>query len=439
MTLSSGPVNETRAQISPTATSRRRHRSHRARRSAFRASPRSGRCREALRAREHDDSKAVDNLSHQAGAHALRAGVDFLYNDDTITYPRSIRGILRVLVAGELPRRAPTTTPVSHRRSTKPSSRRQIRISDFTHRTRNNTTAITSTSHQASSPPQAGAPAFLATPPGTAWVSARRCWRTSPPRNRDINHPQATILQAHRHQHVVSVGYQHLRGLHLIISVNQNGPTLGMRGQRRASANHANNSHSTLRWRTRTTTGCTSPSCSGPPPRSGQAIASYTWSKSLDNVGEFFFSSPSTCSTSGGITAAATTTTTPRWARRWRHPPARRRRRHGRATASATPGFEVSGRHSTTGAAAEHHVGGHHHSGLACFLADATFMAQISKPGSNRALSGPVKRVQAQTASRGVSASNSTQPNGIRNTHQKNGVFGAGAYPTNPSSRASAK
>jgi hypothetical protein len=34
----------------------------------------------------------VDNLSHQAGAHALRVGVDFLFNDDTITYPRSIRG-----------------------------------------------------------------------------------------------------------------------------------------------------------------------------------------------------------------------------------------------------------------------------------------------------------------------------------------------------------
>src|SRR6185503_10353199 len=34
----------------------------------------------------------VDNLSHQAGAHALRVGVDVLYNDDTITYPRSIRG-----------------------------------------------------------------------------------------------------------------------------------------------------------------------------------------------------------------------------------------------------------------------------------------------------------------------------------------------------------
>ena len=36
--------------------------------------------------------QVVDNLSHQAGAHALRVGADFLYNDDTITFPRSIRG-----------------------------------------------------------------------------------------------------------------------------------------------------------------------------------------------------------------------------------------------------------------------------------------------------------------------------------------------------------
>src|SRR5207249_9863134 len=33
--------------------------------------------------------EVVDNLSHQAGAHALRAGVDFVFNDDTITFPRS--------------------------------------------------------------------------------------------------------------------------------------------------------------------------------------------------------------------------------------------------------------------------------------------------------------------------------------------------------------
>ena len=34
----------------------------------------------------------VDNLSHQSGAHALRAGADFIFNDDTITYPRAVRG-----------------------------------------------------------------------------------------------------------------------------------------------------------------------------------------------------------------------------------------------------------------------------------------------------------------------------------------------------------
>ena len=34
----------------------------------------------------------VDSLSHRAGAHALRVGADFVYNDDVITYPRSVRG-----------------------------------------------------------------------------------------------------------------------------------------------------------------------------------------------------------------------------------------------------------------------------------------------------------------------------------------------------------
>jgi carboxypeptidase family protein len=36
--------------------------------------------------------EVVDNISHQTGGHALRAGVDFLFNSDRITYPRSIRG-----------------------------------------------------------------------------------------------------------------------------------------------------------------------------------------------------------------------------------------------------------------------------------------------------------------------------------------------------------
>jgi outer membrane receptor protein involved in Fe transport len=36
--------------------------------------------------------QVVDNLSHLAGAHALRAGVDFVYNADRIVYPRAVRG-----------------------------------------------------------------------------------------------------------------------------------------------------------------------------------------------------------------------------------------------------------------------------------------------------------------------------------------------------------
>ena len=36
--------------------------------------------------------QVVNTLSHQAGAHALRAGVDVVFNDTTITYPRSSRG-----------------------------------------------------------------------------------------------------------------------------------------------------------------------------------------------------------------------------------------------------------------------------------------------------------------------------------------------------------
>jgi len=43
-------------------------------------------------ARKNTMLQIVDNLSHDAGAHALRVGLDFLYNDDTINYPRSYRG-----------------------------------------------------------------------------------------------------------------------------------------------------------------------------------------------------------------------------------------------------------------------------------------------------------------------------------------------------------
>jgi Carboxypeptidase regulatory-like domain/TonB dependent receptor len=42
--------------------------------------------------RQNTMVQIVDNVSHRAGAHALRGGVDFLYNDDTITFLRTFRG-----------------------------------------------------------------------------------------------------------------------------------------------------------------------------------------------------------------------------------------------------------------------------------------------------------------------------------------------------------
>jgi hypothetical protein len=42
--------------------------------------------------RENTLVEVVNNLSHHAGAHALRGGVDFVYNDNTITFLRSFRG-----------------------------------------------------------------------------------------------------------------------------------------------------------------------------------------------------------------------------------------------------------------------------------------------------------------------------------------------------------
>jgi hypothetical protein len=91
----------------------------------------------------------------------------------------------------------------------------------------------------------------------------------------------------------VSVGYQHLRGLHLIASVNQNVPACVASGNNngcRPNPNYANNSqyssladshydglHVSFVQR---------------PVRWGSFRVSYTFSKSLNNVGEFFFSSP---------------------------------------------------------------------------------------------------------------------------------------------------
>jgi hypothetical protein len=91
----------------------------------------------------------------------------------------------------------------------------------------------------------------------------------------------------------LSVGYQHVRGLHLIISVNRNVPMCvasGNNNGRRPNPGFGNNSpysplvdshydglHISFAQR---------------PSRWGNYRLSYTYSKTLDNVGGFFFSSP---------------------------------------------------------------------------------------------------------------------------------------------------
>ncbi len=51
-----------------------------------------GRLSSSPTARLNSAYQVVNNVSHQAGAHAMRAGVDILYNDDRITFPRAVGG-----------------------------------------------------------------------------------------------------------------------------------------------------------------------------------------------------------------------------------------------------------------------------------------------------------------------------------------------------------
>src|SRR6185295_16053490 len=91
----------------------------------------------------------------------------------------------------------------------------------------------------------------------------------------------------------LSVGYQHVRGLHLIALVNQNVPSCVASGNNngcRPNPSYANNSQYSPLADSRYDG--LHVSFVQRPVRWGNYRISYTWSKSLNNVGEFFFSSP---------------------------------------------------------------------------------------------------------------------------------------------------
>ena len=254
--------------------------------------------------------EVADNLSHQQGAHALRAGVDFLYNDCTITYPRSVRGAysfssLANFLAGTYNNAGFTQTfgnsvvaqtnpnagfyvqdewKVSRRLTLNLGMRYDLQFLKTIATDTNNfspragfawspfesrrtvvrggfglfydrvplralanallsggNTTTTGPDSQVSlslSPTQTGAPVFpniLTSPP--AGVLANFSTMNRAMQNAYSEQGSLEIEHQLGARATFSAGYQHLRGLHLIIAVNQNVPTCaGFRRQQRVPA-----------------------------------------------------------------------------------------------------------------------------------------------------------------------------------------------------------
>jgi hypothetical protein len=311
--------------------------------------------------------QVVNTLSHQAGAHAVRVGADFLYNDDRITFPRAIRGTygfssLPNFLAGTYNNAGFTQTfgatevsqtnpnvgifvqdewKVSSRvtlnlgvrydlqflqtintDSNNVSPRLGVAWSPFESRrtivrgsaglfydrvplralanallSAGNTTDLNNL-RQISvslSPTQAGAPAFpnilSEFVPSVTLPSLTTMDRSL--QNAYSRQANVEVEQQIGERAAISAGYLYLRGLELLMSINQNVPTClpsGTNNGCRPNPTYANNSqfssvgessyhglHVSFTLR---------------PVRWGHYRLSYTLSKAMNNLGEFFFSSP---------------------------------------------------------------------------------------------------------------------------------------------------
>lgn len=309
----------------------------------------------------------VDSLSRQAGTHALRAGVDVLYNDDTITYPRSIRGAyafgsLANFLAGTYntagfsqtfgasgvsqtnpnvgvyaqdewaiaegltlnagvrydlqflrtirtdtnnvaPRLGFAWTPSgSHRTVVRGGAglfydRVPLRALANALLSAGNTTDLAKLRqvNVSLSPAQAGAPAFPDVLATTIASSALPNLTTMDPRMRNAYSRQANVEIEQRvgARTTLSVGYQHVSGRGLIIAINQNVPSClasGTNNGCRPNPAYANNNQYSPRAASESDG--LHLSFVQHPAAWGQYRVSYTLSKAVDDVGEFFFSQP---------------------------------------------------------------------------------------------------------------------------------------------------
>lgn len=317
--------------------------------------------------RQNTMYQIVDNLSHQAGAHALRVGADFLFNDNEIAYPRSVRGAytfssLTNFLTGAYNNFGFTQTfgasvvsqtnpnigvyaqdewKLGSRITLNLGLRYDLQFLETITADRNNVSprvgfawspresrrtivrggaglfydrvplrplanALLSAGNTTDlnnlrqigislSPTQAGASVFpnilASAVPSVTLVNL-----TTMDRDMQNAYSRQASLQIEQQlggHGTVSVGYQYVRGLNLIMSVNQNVPTCVAAGTNngcRQNPNYANNSQYSpvaesnyhglhlsfvqrpLGW--------------------GNYRVSYTYSKSMNNVGENFFSSP---------------------------------------------------------------------------------------------------------------------------------------------------
>jgi hypothetical protein len=309
--------------------------------------------------------EVVDNISHQRGAHALRAGVDFLFNQDTINNPGAIRGsysfsTLTNFLIGTYNNAgfsqvfgstsATQSNPnvgiygqdewkVGSNLTVNAGLRYDLQFIETIRTDRNNLSPRLGFAWSAShntvvrgsaglfydrvplraianalisagnstdlanlrkvsislTPGQAGSPVFpnilSAAAPSVTLVNLT----TMDPNMQNAYSRQASleVEQQLGARTTVSVGYQYTGGQDLIISINQNVPSciaVGTNNGCRPNPAYGNNSQYSPSAESRYHG--LHVSLVNRPNHWGSYRVSYTFSKAMDNVGEFFFSSP---------------------------------------------------------------------------------------------------------------------------------------------------